>query len=97
MMDGNCLKNKSFNNIRLIIHKMPLLDRVIGLFSSVVLTILPIVCLILNYEHKMNMIILLIALLVFSFVMYLKAFKTYICIYVDNNKITINKGLKRKN
>ena len=95
-MDGNGLKNKSLNNTRLIIHKMPLLDRIIGLFSSVILTIIPIVCLSLDYEHKFNMIILLITLLFFGFVMYLSAFKTYICFDVDNNKITINKGLKKE-
>ena len=95
-MDGNGLKNKSLNNTRLIIHKMPLLDRIIGLFSSVILTIIPIVCLSLDYEHKYNMIILLITLLFFGFVMYLSAFKTYICFDVDNNKITINKGLKKE-
>ena len=95
-MDGNGLKNKSLNNTCLIIHKMPLLDRIIGLFSSIILTIIPIVCLVLNYEHKINMIILLIALLFFSFVMYLSAFKTYVYFDVDNNKITINKGLKKE-
>ena len=96
MMDGNGLKNKSLNNTRLIIHKMPLLDRIIGLFSPVILTIIPILCLVLNYEHKINMIILLIALLFFSFVMYLSAFKTYICFDLDSNKITISKGLKKE-
>lgn len=96
MMDGNGLKNKSSSNCKLIIHKMSLLDRIIGLFSSLVLTIIPIVCLCLNYEHKINMIILLIALLFFSFVMYLSAFKTYICFDLDSNKITISKGFKKK-
>lgn len=95
MMDGNGLKNKSLNNCKLIIHKMPLLDRIIGLFSSLVLIIIPIVCLCLNYENKISMIILLIALILFSFVMYLNAFKTYIRFDVDNNKIIISKGLKK--
>ena len=94
-MDGNGLKNKSLNNCKLIIHKMPLLDRIIGLFSSLVLIIIPIVCLCLNYENKISMIILLIALILFSFVMYLNAFKTYIRFDVDNNKIIISKGLKK--
>lgn len=96
MMDGNGLKNKSSNNCKLIIHKMPLLDRIIGLFSSLVLTIIPIVCLCLNYENKISMIILLIALILFSFVMFLNAFKTYICFAVENKKITISKGLKKE-
>ena len=74
---------------------MPLLDRIIGLFSSLVLIIIPIVCLCLNYENKISMIILLIALILLSFVMYLNAFKTYICFDVDNNKIIISKGLKK--
>ena len=95
-MDGNGLKNKSMNNTRLIIHKMPLLDRIIGLFSPVILTIIPIVCLVTNYEDKINSIILLIALLIFSFVMYLSAFKTYICFDLDSNKITISEGLKKE-
>ena len=95
MMDGNGLKNKSLNNCKLIIHKMPLLDRIIGLFSPFILMIIPIVCLFLNYENKISMIILLIALILFSFVMYLNAFKTYIRFDVDNNKIIISKGLKK--
>lgn len=95
MMYGNGLKNKSLNNCKLIIHKMPLLDRIIGLFSSLVLIIIPIVCLCLNYENKISMIILLIALILFSFMMYLNAFKTYIRFDVDNNKIIISKGLKK--
>ena len=81
--------------MKLIIHKMPLLDRIIGLFSSLVATIIPIVCLCLNCENKIRMIILLIALILLSFVMYLNAFKTYICFDVDNNKIIISKGLKK--
>jgi hypothetical protein len=95
-MDGNGLKNKSSNNSILTIHKMPLLDRIVGLFSSLILTIIPIVCLLLNYENKISMIILLIALILFSFVMYLSAFKTYISFDIDNNKITISEGLKRE-
>jgi hypothetical protein len=75
---------------------MPLLDRIIGLFSSLVLTIIPIVCLCLNYQNKISMIILLIALILFSFVMFLNAFKTYICFAVENKKITISKGLKKE-
>ena len=96
MMDGNGLKNKSLNNCKLIIHKMPLLDRIIGLFSPFILMIIPIVCLFFNYENKISMIILLIALILFSFVMFLNAFKTYICFAVENKKITISKGLKKE-
>ena len=96
MMDGNGLKNKSLNNCKLIIHKMPLLDRIIGLFSSLVLIIIPIVCLCLNYENKISMIILLIALILFSFVMYLNAFKTYICFDIENKNIIISEGLKKE-
>ena len=95
-MKVSALKNKPSNNTRLIIHKMPLLDRIIGLLSPVVLTIIPIVCLILNYENRIQMIIVLIALLVLCFVMYLSAFKTYICFDVDSNNITINKGIKKE-
>lgn len=96
MMDGNGLKNKSLNNCKLIIHKMPLLDRIIGFFSPFILMIIPIVCLFLNYENKISMIILLIALILFCFIMYLSAFKTYICFDVNNNKIIISRGLKKE-
>ena len=75
---------------------MPLLDRIIGLFSSLVLIIIPIVCLCLNYENKISMIILLIALILFSFVMYLNAFKTYICFDIENKNIIISEGLKKE-
>lgn len=96
MMDGNGLKNKSLNNCKLTIHKMPLLDRIIGLFSSFVLMIIPIACLLLNYENKISMIILLIALILFFFAMYLSAFHTYICFDLNNNKIIISRGLKKE-
>ena len=96
MMDGNGLKNKSLNNCKLIIHKMPLLDRIIGLFSPFILMIIPIVCLFFNYENKISMIILLIALILFCFIMYLSAFKTYICFDVNNNKIIISRGLEKE-
>ncbi len=75
---------------------MPLLDRIIGLFSPFILMIIPIVCLFLNYENKISMIILLIALILFCFIMYLSAFKTYICFDVNNNKIIISRGLKKE-
>ena len=96
MMDGNGLKNKSLNNCKLIIHKMPLLDRIIGLFSPFILMIIPIVCLFLNYENKISMIILLIALILFCFIMYLSAFKTYICFDIENKNIIISEGLKKE-
>ena len=96
MMDGNGLKNKSLNNTLLIIHKMPLLERIMGMISPIILIIIPIVCLFLNYEHKFNMIILLIVLLLLGFVMYLSTFKTYICFDIENKKIIISEGLKKE-
>ena len=96
MMDGNGLKNKSLNNTLLIIHKMPLLERIMGMISPIILIIISIVCLFLNYEHKFNMIILLIVLLLLGFVMYLSTFKTYICFDIENKKIIISEGLKKE-
>lgn len=88
--------NKNIKNQYIIIHKVPLFERIFGLVSSFLLLLIPITCLCLNYEHKFNMIILLIVLLFLGFVMYLNAFKTYICFDIENKKITISKGLKKE-
>ena len=97
MMDGNGLKNKSLNNNTfLIIYKMPLIERIMGILSPIILIIIPIVCLFLNYEDKFNMIVLLIVLLFLGFVMYLSTFKTYICFDIENKKIIISEGLKKE-
>ncbi len=96
MMDGNNLKKKSSNKTQIIIHKMPLLDRIFGMFSPIILMSIPIACLCMGIENKLSMIVVLFALFLFGFLMYLSAFKTYICFDVIGNKITIRDGFKKE-
>lgn len=84
--------NKS---MRVVIYKMPLIERAMGGVSAVGLTIIPIACLCLGYDKKFEMIALLIAMLLYSFLMYLNIFKTYICLDLDNEKLIIRNGFKK--
>ena len=81
--------------MRVVIYKMPLIERAMGGVSAVGLTIIPIACLCLGYDNKFEMIALLIAMLLYSFLMYLNIFKTYICLDLDNEKLIIRNGLKK--
>ena len=91
------LKNGFLNKV--IMYKYPSVERMMMLFSSIILISLPLICIIAKLYDKselFKMLVLLIVLLVFCFVMCLSAFKTYICFDVDSNKITISKGLKKE-
>lgn len=91
------LKNGFLNKV--MMYKYPTVERMMMLFSSIILTSLPLICIIAKLYNKselFKMLVLLIVLLVFCFVMYLSAFKTYICFDLDSNKITISKGLKKE-
>ena len=96
MMFGNGLRSKSLNKTQVIIHKMPLFDRILGWFSSIVLTLFIIVSLYMGYEKRLEMIALFFTSLFFCFLMYLSAFKTFICFDVDQKIITIQNGLKKE-
>ena len=88
--------NKNIKNKYIIIHKVPLFERIFGLISSFLLLLIPITCLCLGFEDKLKIIIILIALLILLFIMYLNAFKMYICFDIVNKKITISEGLKKE-
>ena len=96
MMDENSKKKKSSNKTQIIIHKMPLFERIFGIFSSVFLTSIPIACLCMGFENKLGMIVLLFSMLLFCLLMYLNVFKTYICFDVVDNKIIIRDGFKKE-
>lgn len=88
-MYGNGLKNESSNKDKIIIYQMPLLERLIGIFSAMVLTSIPVVCLILGYESKLEIIILLLCMILYCIFIYFNAFKTYICLDIKNQKLII--------
>ena len=92
---GN-LKNGYSN--KLIIYQMTLLDRILGIGSAVLLTGIPIICLILDFEYKLGMIILLLVMIVYCVFMYFNIFKTYIYLDAINSKLIIREvpGLKKE-
>lgn len=88
---------KEFSN-KIIIYQMTLLDRILGIWSVILLIGLPVVCLILGFEYKLEMILFLLVMIVYSIFMYFNIFKTYICLDIKNNKLIIreNPGLKKE-
>lgn len=96
-MDGQNLKKYCLNK-KIIIYQMPLFERIIGLFSAIVLTSIPLICLFMGVEKIFAMVILLLVMLLYSIFIFFCAFKTYICLDVDNNKIIIREfpGIKKQ-
>ena len=83
MKDGNCLKNK-FSNKKIIIYQMTMIDRILGVWSGILFTIIPIICLILGFEQVMRMIILLLVIIGYCVFMFFNVFKTYICLDIKS-------------
>lgn len=96
MRAGQSLKDNSLNNKKILIHKMPLLERIMGLFSAIVLTALQVALLFLGYEEVLTTIIILLIMLVYCFFMYLRAFKTFIWLDCEHEKIIIQNGTEKK-
>ena len=96
MTHGIGLKNKFLNN-KIIIFQMTLMDRILGVLSAVLFTIIPILCLILDFEQVIEMIILLLIIFVYCVFMFFNVFKTYICLDKKNKKFIIREtpGLKK--
>ena len=96
MMDGIGSKSKSSNE-KIIIFQMTLVDRILGLLSSVVLTAIPIICLILGFEQVIVTVILLLVMIVYCVFMFFSVFKTYICLDKKIKKLVIREtpGLKK--
>lgn len=96
MTDGIGLKNKSLNN-RIIIFQMTLMDRILGVWSGIVLTAIPIMCLVLDFEQVIGMISLLLVMIIYCVFMFFNVFKTYICLDRKNKKLIIREtpGFKK--
>lgn len=71
---------------------MPLFERIMNVFSAIVLTTVPILGLILGYEEKIVIIILLLGMLFYCAVTYFNVFKTYICLDIENKKLIIRES-----
>lgn len=65
-------------NKKVIIYQMPLFERIMGIYSAVILTAIPIICLIIGVEKIFETIILLFAVIAYCIFIYFIAFKTYI-------------------
>ncbi|MBQ7761532.1 MAG: hypothetical protein IJ400_05705 [Clostridia bacterium] len=96
-MDGKNLKRQNLNK-KIIIYQMPILERILGIFSALFLTAIPIVGLILGFERKGAMIILLLLMISYCVFMYFTIFKTYICLDVESNKLIVREsfGFKKE-
>lgn len=77
---------------------MTLMDRILGVWSGIMFTTLPIICLILGFDRVLEMIILLLVMIVYCIFMFLNVFKTYIFLDIKNNKLVIREtpGLKKE-
>ena len=88
MMDGNGLKNKSLNkNIK--IYQLTLMDRICGVLSGILFTILSIIGLIRGAVPMIITIIILLFMIVYCVFVFLNVFKTYICLDIKNILIKI--------
>lgn len=83
---------------RIIIYQMPLFERIMAVFSAIVLSAIPIIGLFLGFERIGGMIILLLAMIAYSVFVFFMSFKTYICLDVKENKLIIREifGLKKE-
>ena len=91
-------KSKKRSSNKIIIYQMTLLDRILGVWSGILLTSLPIIGLILGFEQVMGMIILLFAMIIYCVLMFFNVFKTYICFDIKNNKLIVREtpGFKKE-
>lgn len=96
-MCGNGLKKK-YSNSKIIIYQMTLLDRILGILSCLLFISIPIIALVLGFEHVVAMVILLLVMLIFCIFMYFNVFKTYICLDKKSKKLIIREtpGLKKE-
>ena len=63
---------------KIIIYQMTLLDKLAGVFSALLLVAFSIECLILDFEYKLGMtILLLLFMIVYCVFIYFDIFKTY--------------------
>lgn len=68
---------------------MPLFERIMGIFSAIVLTSIPLVCLLIGVEKILESIVLLLVMIMYSIFMFLCVFKTYICFDTENKKVVV--------
>lgn len=84
---------------KIIIYQMTLLDKLAGVFSALLLVAFSIECLILDFEYKLGMtILLLLFMIVYCVFIYFDIFKTYVCLDIPNNKLIIREmpGVKKE-
>lgn len=97
MKYGNRLKNK-FLNKKIIIYQLTMIERILGVLSGILFTILPISCLILGVRNVIEMIILLLLMIGYCVLVFFYVFKTYICLDIKSNKLIIREmpGFKKE-
>lgn len=77
---------------------MPLFERILAVFSAIVLSAIPIIGLLLGFERRGGMIILLLAMFAYDVYIFFISFKTYICLDIEKNKLIIREdfGIKKE-
>ncbi len=92
------LKNGSSN--KLIIYQMPLFERLLGAFSAIALTVIPLTYLFIPlYKNPKEFalgVVILVTMIAYCVFMYLCIFKTYICFDLGGNKLVIREFLQTK-
>lgn len=96
-MNGQNLKNHCSNK-KIIIYQMTMVDRILGIWSGILFTTIPIISLILGCEKVIEKIIVLLVMIVYCFFLFFDVFKTYIYLDIKSNKLIIreNPGFKKE-
>lgn len=92
---GNPSKSKSLVK-KIIIYQMPLFERIMGSFSAIGLTSIPLLCIIMGVEEIFSLVFLLLIMIIYSIYMFFCVFKTYICLDLANKKLIIREFLTKK-
>ena len=92
---GNHSKSKSLVK-KIIIHQMPLFERIMGSFSAIGLTSIPLLCIIMGIEEIFSVAVFLLIMIIYSIYMFFCVFKTYICLDLVNKKLIIREVLTKK-
>ncbi len=81
---------------RIILHKKPILDKIVRIVTALAFTALPVIGLILDFGRTLEVVLILICMLGCCFLAYLDVFRSYVCLELDTNKLVISNGLKRE-
>lgn len=86
------------NKRRIKIYQLPLISRITLLLSATMLTLFPLIALFCDFSGKWKIVILLVAMIIFTIYAYMVVFKLYICLGLAKNKLIISEfpGTKKE-